>query len=66
MPSLEEIRQEIPPLFEVAEDFAPDLKNVDLNDKLRVILNYKVIEKTKSFVVLQITSIYMLPKNRIL
>lgn len=45
-----------------------DLPGLDVKEgrKVRMILNYKVIEKTKSFTVLRITGAYLFPTARIL
>lgn len=45
-----------------------NLPGLDVKDrqKIRVILNYKVIEKTKSFTVLRITGAYEFPSKRII
>ena len=45
-----------------------NLPGLDVKDgqKLRVILNYKVIDKTKSFTILRITGAYQFPSKRII
>ncbi len=45
-----------------------NLPGLDVRDgqRIRVILNYKVIDKTKSFTVLRITGAYQFPSKRII
>lgn len=54
----------IDPNFEVSEEAFPDLGNKRLGQRLQAIVNYEVIEKTKSFTILRITSISLLPTRR--
>ena len=52
------------PVFEVCEDINPELGNKKVGQRAQAILNYEVIEKTKSFTILRITGIYLVPTRR--
>ncbi len=52
------------PTFQVVETMAPDLGDVSIGQKVRTIINFDVIEKTKSFTVLRIKSISVMPTRR--
>lgn len=54
----------IEPDFEVSEEQVPDIGNKRLGQKVDAILNYEVIEKTKSFTILRITWVSLLPSRR--
>lgn len=52
------------PTFEVSEEFMPGLGDKKIGQKLQAILNYEVIEKTKSYLILKITGMYMVSAGR--
>lgn len=52
------------PTFEVAENMAPDIVDSKIGQGLKMLVNYEVIEKTKSFVVLRINSLSLQPSRR--
>lgn len=52
------------PVFEVSEEFLPALGDKKIGQRLQAILNYEVVEKTKSFLILRITGMYMLAARR--
>ena len=52
------------PSFDIYEDMAIDIGDRKLTEKLNVIINFDVVEKTKSFTILRINSIHMLPSSK--
>jgi len=52
------------PVFEVSEEFSPELGDKKIGQQLQAILNYEVVEKTKSFLILRITGIYTIAARR--
>lgn len=54
----------IEPIFEVSEDLVPGLADKKVGQRVSVIINYSVTEKTKSFTELKIDSIYVTPVSR--
>ena len=54
------------PTIELSEQEIPSLGDITEGQKVRMILNYKVIEKTKSFTILRITGAYLFPSARII
>ena len=64
MPLLEDILPD--PVFVINEELAPDINSFREGQTIRAIVNYKVIEKTKSFAGLKIGSISIKPTARML
>lgn len=52
------------PTFEIAEEIIPDIGNRKINHRTRAIINYEVVEKTRSFTILKVTSICHMPSAR--
>jgi len=57
-------RDTIEPIFEIADNIMLDIADIRVGTQLQGILNGRVIEKTKSFIILQIDSAYLLPSRR--
>jgi len=55
---------QLPPDFRISELDIPMMGDVKVGQKMRMILNYKVVEKTRSFTTLRITSAYPFPSKR--
>ena len=51
----------VPPTTRVHETYFPGINGKRLNDRMRVIINYQVIEKTKSYTVLRLNYIHEVP-----
>jgi len=60
--NLDNIRYE--PVFGVSERIMPGVSNRKIGEKLKAIINYEVIEKTKSFTILRIHYAFLVPKKR--
>ena len=58
------VQLEFPPDFRASEQDVPMIGDVKVGQNIRMILNYKVIEKTRSFTILRITSAYPFPSKR--
>ena len=54
------------PSFTINEALAPDINGFKEGQKIRAMISYKVIEKTKSFAGLKIGSMMLKPTARIL
>jgi len=54
------------PLIHTNEEFIIDIGDKKINDRFRVILNYIVVEKTKSYVLLKITGMSLMPSKRLI
>lgn len=52
------------PIFEITEEKVPELGDMKVGEKARAIINYKVVEKTKSFTVLGVKHVQLLPTKR--
>jgi len=52
------------PNFSIDERDLPTLGEVKVGQRLRMIINYQVKEKTRSFTILRITSAYPFPSKR--
>jgi hypothetical protein len=52
------------PNFEISESLSSDLSDKEPGNKFRAIINYEVIEKTKSFVILRINHVQLLNTKR--
>jgi len=52
------------PIFDVPDVISTGLGETKMGDKIRLIANYKVIEKTKNYTILRITNIYNAPQAR--
>jgi len=63
MPILEDLMRLSPPVFDIHESMSHDLTKLKVGQKPQLIINYKVLEKTKSFVTLRITSVLLKPTN---
>ena len=68
MPSLLDIQSpiEFEPTIILSETDLPAIGDITEGQKTRMILNYKVIEKTKSFTILKITGSMILQSARVL
>lgn len=51
--------------FQVSESKVPDLSNKKIYSLVRAIVNYEVIEKTKSYTMLRIKYMAVIPSKRI-
>ena len=58
------INQIFRPSFEITESMSPEIGDRNENDKVRAILNYEVVEKTKSFAILRINYVQLLNTKR--
>jgi len=58
------IRRSIEPFFSVSEFDFTGASNMTVGESMEVIINYNVIEKTKSFVILRISFVYGTPQKR--
>jgi len=52
------------PVFDISENMAPDIVGVKRGQEFQMIMNYEVIEKTKSFTMLRINSLSLNPSRR--
>jgi len=52
------------PNFEISEVDMPDIGDKQIGQRLQAVLNYEVIEKTKSFTILRINFAHLLPVSR--
>ena len=57
---------EFEPTLTLSETDLPSLGDITEGKKVRMILNYKVIEKTRSFTILRITGAMPFPSMRIM
>ena len=53
------------PTFNLPEQMAPDIAERKIGQKVRAIVDYEVIEKTKNYTVLQINGFYLVPSRRV-
>ena len=53
------------PIFDVPETLSPDLGSKKVGQKIKAIVNFTVIEKTKSYIILRVSSFYLVPSKRI-
>jgi len=54
------------PTVNIPENIATNLGEKRINQRVKMIVEYTVIEKTKSFVVLRTTNFFVTPSKRIL
>ena len=68
MPHLLDISSpiEFEPTIELSEQDLPAVGDISEGQRTRMILNYKVIEKTKSFTILRITGSYLFQTSRMI
>ena len=64
MPELEQPMLVFKPTFEVMENMAIDLGDKKVGQRVKMIVNYVVIEETKRFVVLRINSMSLAVSKR--
>lgn len=57
-------RERFEPLFELPETMGTGIADKKIGEKIKAIVNYKVIEKTKNFTILKIQSFYTIPARR--
>ena len=57
-------RNTIEPSFFISEKLMPDLGDKKIGEKIQSIVNYEVVEKTKSFTILRVSSMYLMPAKR--
>jgi len=57
-------RDTIEPEFDVSESDMPTLGDVKVGQQLRIIINYKTLEKTKSFTIVKINFAHLLNSKR--
>lgn len=55
---------DIEPRLNLSEKDAVTLADVKQGQQIRVMMHYKVIEKTKSFTILRIDNIHLFPSKR--
>ena len=66
MPEFKEPIQEVyQPVFNVAENLSPDIATKKIGQKIKAIINYTVIEKTKNYLVVRINTMNLAPEKRI-
>jgi hypothetical protein len=63
---MSELELFMPPSFIINEADTSGMGETKEGQRVRVILSYKVIEKTKSYMVLRIKNVYLYPTRRIL
>lgn len=54
------------PTLRISDRISPTIEDKKLGQKVTAIANFKVIEKTKSYVVLYISGLYVIDDRRIL
>lgn len=59
------IERKYAPVVEINADITTGLIDAKIGMRIEVILNYRVIEQTKSYTVMQIKSAYRRPSKRI-
>lgn len=52
------------PTFEISENVAPDIVGKKKGERVQILINFEVIEKTKSFTVLRINSLSLQVSRR--
>lgn len=52
------------PEFGVSEQVAPELGDVKIGEKMKTIINYRVVEKTKSYTILKIDYVHLTKSRR--
>lgn len=52
------------PTFTISEHDIPEAGEKKIGQRVRTIINYEVIEKTKNYTILRISSIYLKPTAR--
>jgi len=52
------------PVFGVDESVMPAAQNFRIGGRVEAIINYEVIEKTKSYTILKISHVHLLSKDR--
>ena len=52
------------PIFGVVDELAPGLGTVDVGEIVEAILNYRVIERTKNYVILKVDFVHAITKSR--
>ena len=50
--------------FEAVEDLSPGVGDMSVGQKSRAIINYEVIEKTKTFTILRVNGLYFINSKR--
>ena len=51
------------PVFGVSDRIMPDMEYARIGGKMKVIIDYEVIEKTKSYTVMRINYVHKVPKR---
>ena len=54
------------PIFGAHDSIVPEFDDAKIGERFEAILNYEVIEKTKSYVILKVNYVHLKPKKRIL
>ncbi len=54
------------PKFSVYESASPELGDKKVGQHITAIINYKVVEKTRQFIVIRITNLMVYPTKRII
>lgn len=50
--------------FDIAENVAPDIVGIKKGQRVKILMSYEVIEKTKNFTILRIGTISLQPSRR--
>lgn len=56
--------EDFKPRFEIVEDMTNGLGDKAIGQNIQAIINYTVVEKTKTFTILRVDSLYLLPSAR--
>lgn len=60
----QEINNTYEPLVDISEEMMLGIGDKKIGQKLQAIIDFDVIEKTKTFTILRIKSVYLLPVRR--
>lgn len=57
-------KRTIEPSFFISEKLMPDLGDKKIGQSIQGVINFEVVEKTRSFTILRVSHIHLLPVKR--
>ena len=52
------------PTFDIPEQNTPDISNKKIGERVKLLVNFEVVEKTKSYTILRTSGITLMTKKR--
>ena len=58
------LEQVYEPIFEAPENFILDIGGKRVGERIKIIIDYEIVEKTKSYMILKVNNSYVLKTKR--